>query len=92
MLNENVFFERFKLQPHKMVKRTQTIRRLLPTNCLSVFNDFCGVGIERVKVLIDSHHFSTFVSPTREVYICWDTAKRNLGSGFILEWKYIVRI
>ena len=28
----------FKLQPHKIVKHTQTIRRLLPTNCLRVFN------------------------------------------------------
>ena len=27
-------------QRHKMVKHTQTIRRLLPMNCLSVFNHF----------------------------------------------------
>ena len=32
----------FKRQPHKMVKHTQTIRRLLPTNCLSVFDHFMG--------------------------------------------------
>ena len=30
---------------------TQTIRRLLPTNCLSVWR-FCGVGALRVKVLL----------------------------------------
>ena len=30
----------FKRQPHKMVKHTQTIRRLLPTNRLSVFDHF----------------------------------------------------
>ena len=30
----------FKRQPHKMVKHTQTIRWLLPTNCLSVFDYF----------------------------------------------------
>ena len=28
----------FKRQHHKMVKPSQTIRRLLPTNCLSVFD------------------------------------------------------
>ena len=32
----------FKWQPHKMVNHTQTIRRQQPTNCLSVFNLFCG--------------------------------------------------
>ena len=35
----------FKLQPHKMVRHTQTIRREQPTNCLSVFDHF--VGLER---------------------------------------------
>ena len=28
----------FKRQPYKVVKHTQTIRRLLPTNCLSVLD------------------------------------------------------
>ena len=28
----------FKLQPHKMVKHTQTIRLQWPTNCLSEFD------------------------------------------------------
>ena len=32
----------FKCQPHKMIKHTQTIRRLLPTNCLSLFDHFVG--------------------------------------------------
>ena len=32
-----------------MVKHTQTIRRLLPTNCLSVFDDFVGFGAYRDK-------------------------------------------
>ena len=27
-------------QPHKMIKRTQTIRRVLPKNSLSVFGHF----------------------------------------------------
>ena len=36
----------FKRQPHKMVKHTQAIRRLLPTNCLSVFGYFVGLALE----------------------------------------------
>ena len=31
---------------HKMVKHTQTIRRLLPTNCLSVFDQFVGMTLK----------------------------------------------
>ena len=34
-----------------MVKHTQTIRRLLPTNCLSVFDHFVGLAL---KGLINS--------------------------------------
>ena len=29
-----------------MVKHTQTIRRLLPTNCLSVFDHFVGLALK----------------------------------------------
>ena len=29
-----------------MVKHTQTIRRLSPTNCLSVFDNFVGLAIK----------------------------------------------
>ena len=32
----------FKRQPHKMVEHTQTIRRLLQTNCLNVFDLLWG--------------------------------------------------
>ena len=32
-----------------MVKYTQTIRRLLPANCLSVFDYFVGSVLKRVK-------------------------------------------
>ena len=35
-----------KRQPHKMVKQTQTIRRLLPTNCLSVFDHIVGLPLK----------------------------------------------
>ena len=34
-----------KRQPHKMVKHTQTIRRLLQTNGLSVFDHLVGLVI-----------------------------------------------
>ena len=51
--SKNVADTTFKRQPHKMVKHTQTIRRLLPTNYLSMFDHFVGLvlkglsGIER---------------------------------------------
>ena len=32
-----------------MVKHTQTIRRLLPTNCLSVFDHFGGLALKGLK-------------------------------------------
>ena len=35
-----------KNQPHKMVKYTQTTRRLLPTNLLSVFDHFVGLALK----------------------------------------------
>ena len=41
-------------QPHQMVKHTQTIRRLLPTNYLSVFDHFVGLslkGLDYIKSL-----------------------------------------
>ena len=36
----------FKRQYQKMVKHTQTIRRKLPTNCLSVFDRFVGLALK----------------------------------------------
>ena len=44
-----ILFQPFKRQPHKMVKPTQTIRRLLPTNCLSVFDDFVELVLQGLK-------------------------------------------
>ena len=35
----------FKRQLYKMVKHTQTIRRLLPTNCLSAFDHFVRLAL-----------------------------------------------
>ena len=36
---------------HKMVKQTQTIRLLLPMNCMSVFDDFVGLALKGLKQL-----------------------------------------
>ena len=40
-----------------MVKHTQTIRRLLPTNCLSVFDHFVGFAL---KGLISNDEFNQY--------------------------------
>ena len=41
-----------KRQPYKMVKYTQTIRRLLLTNCLSVFDGFAGLALIELKLTV----------------------------------------
>ena len=35
-----------------MVKHTQTIRRNLPTNCLSVFHHFVGLALKGLNYII----------------------------------------
>ena len=39
----------FKRQSHKMIKHTQTIRRLLPMNYWSVFDHFVGLVLKGLK-------------------------------------------
>ena len=41
-----------KRQPHKMVKHTQPVRWLLPTNCLSVFDHFMGLALKGLSTSI----------------------------------------
>ena len=36
----------FKRQPHKTVKQTQTIRRLLPANRLNACDQFVGLALK----------------------------------------------
>ena len=48
---KGVYIKPFKCQPHKMVKHTQTIRRLLPTNCLSVFDHFVELALKELREL-----------------------------------------
>ena len=38
--------------PHKAVKHSQAIHRLLPTDCLSVFDHFMGLAIKGLNALI----------------------------------------
>ena len=42
-------FSLFKRRPHKMVKQIQTIRRLLQTKCLSVFDHFVALALKGLK-------------------------------------------
>ena len=37
-----------------MVQHTQTIRRLLPMNCLSVFNHFLGLALKGLNILTET--------------------------------------
>ena len=49
----------FKHQPHKMVKHTQTIRWLLPRNCLSVFDHFVKLALKGwILSFISMFHFN----------------------------------
>ena len=50
----------FKCQPLKMVSHTQTIRRFLLTNCLSVFDHFVGLarkGLTSPRYVFMLDHF-----------------------------------
>ena len=42
---------------HKMVKHTQTIHRLLPTNYLSVFDHFVGLALKELKIAYENGTF-----------------------------------
>ena len=44
-----IYPQPFKQQLHEMVKHTQTIRRLWPTNCLSVFDHFMGSALKGLR-------------------------------------------
>ena len=59
-----------------MVKHIQTIRRLLTTNCLSVF-DHCGVGAERVNI-----NYLFYLQNETTVYLC--------SSAIGLIWKTLL--
>ena len=60
-----------------MVKYTQTIRRLLPTNCLSVFDHFVGLPLKGLKWLEKSLDRKFFVLRLRVIGSVEDTPCAN---------------
>ena len=80
-----------------MVKHTQTIRRLLPINCLNVFDHFKGLALKRLKcekswdvirkIYIDSYCLSVVMDS-----LCGD---KNVGKPWrlsILVCIYLTRM
>ena len=64
-----------------MVKHAQTIRRLLPTNCLSVFDHFVGLALKGLRIQnnywrLSGDFFNSI--PKRRYYWVW---KRHSCSG-----------
>ena len=43
-------YEPFNYQPYKMVRHTQTICQVLPTNCLILPDHFVGLALKRLKI------------------------------------------
>ena len=48
-----------------MVKRTQTIRKLLPTNCLGVFDHFVGLALKEINGVIKKYVTKFKVLPAK---------------------------
>ena len=46
----------FECQLHKMVKHTQTICRLLSTNCLNVFDHFLWLALKWLKTVVSDFY------------------------------------
>ena len=59
-----------------MIKHTQTIRRLLPTNCLSVFDHFVGLALKGLRFndkkqgVENELRISTKLTVTEQNFIC----------------------
>ena len=54
-----------------MVKHPQTIRRLLPTNCLIVFDDFVGLALKVLKFCLIFED-SSGVSTLKVLKVCFE--------------------
>ena len=52
LISVNISLLTFNRQPYKMVKHTQTIRRYLPTNCLSVFDQFVWFALKGLTLTL----------------------------------------
>ena len=76
------------LPTKKMVKHTQTICWLLPTNCLSVFEHFVGLTL---KVLIHFRPLFPFYAPWKHQKAIFfrEIWKQNIGLKWvsILNWQ-----
>ena len=71
-----------KRQAHKMVKHTQTTRRLFPTNCLSVFEHFVEVALEGLILEFNgriSNIFKPFLANVPISYPPENTRRYKMG-------------
>ena len=60
-LSISIHINPLSANPHKMGKDTQTICRLLPTNCLSVFDYFVELALKALMSLLLVSFFSCVV-------------------------------
>ena len=74
-----------------MVKHTQTIRGLLPTNCLSLFDHFVGFPLKRLttpvsgSLIRDTHKHMIFIPSHQPLFTS------QLASWIYPEVKYILQ-
>ena len=62
-----------------MAKHTQTIRQLLPTNCLSVFDHFVGLAL---KELMSQKNLFSKVASSKPVVLPQNRAPPNMFHKF----------
>ena len=55
-----------------MIKHNHTIRRLLPTYCLGVFDHFVGFALKGLRQLLEATRNDT-TRPTSELFFIWGT-------------------
>ena len=69
--------ESCKPQPHKMIQSTQTIRRLLPTNWLSLFDHFVELALQGLNLTTDLLQLALEItfSVIPGLILCWDHQK-----------------
>ena len=73
-----------------MVKHTQTIRRLLPTNCLSVFDHFLGLalkGLRNVNFCVDLGKCTRGLSKIKDKKI--DVKTKTIASAYFSLYIFI---
>ena len=90
------FIKTFKRQPNKKVKHNQTIRRLLPPNCLGMFDHFVRSTLKGLKIIqIKSlFHLKTSKNPgfpyvfrgNRKYIICLKWSSRIWKRTLLQTW------